>query len=186
MRSPTQLPELEVLGAQRFTVSDALLDTASEALGLRLPASYREFAKRYGFGAVSGMFVVHVPVPAGATPGCAGLLEVSRQLSGELAEMDASQPLNVHPDGTQELVRRLVPFGESVNGDVVAWDPAAPSGGGELWLYLVSMRAGGVYRAAPNLAVFLAKTLEPGLGGMLERMQTHLPATFSPHSFETV
>ncbi|WP_434391129.1 SMI1/KNR4 family protein [Melittangium boletus] len=185
MRSPTQLPELEVLGAQRFTASDALLDTASEALGLTFPPSYREFAKRYGFGEVSDMFVVHVPVPAGATPGCAGLLEVSRQLSRELLEMDAAPPLDVHPDGTRELVRRLVPFGKSRNGDVVAWDPVAPSGGGELWLYLVSMRGGDVHRAAPNLAVFLAKTLEPGLGGMLERMQTQLPATFSPHSFET-
>ncbi|NPD24341.1 MULTISPECIES: SMI1/KNR4 family protein [Corallococcus] len=183
MLGATQLPVLEVKGPQRFTAPEELLDAAEKALGVTLPGSYREFAKRYGFGEVGGMFTVHVPVPAGAQPGCAGLVGLSRELAGELVEDVDRQALDLRPDGTPGLVRRLVPFGTSSNGDVMAWDPAAASGPGELWIYLVSPRSGGVWRAAPNMAVFLAKAREPGLGGMMDRMRTRLPATFVPRPF---
>jgi hypothetical protein len=83
-----------------------------------------------------------------------------------------------------QLVLRLVPFGKSENGNILAWDPQDEPEAEEYRIYVVGTRFSGIRRAAGSLYEFIARALMPNLDGMVGRIDVQLPATFVPVSVE--
>jgi hypothetical protein len=177
----TELPELQVTGPLRDVPSDAQLDAAAERLGLPLPPSYRAFARRYGNGLTGNLFMIYVPMDKQGFDWSTDLVDRSLDMKDEVAESIAAKIINYRPSGSPELAARLVPFGSSENGDILAWDPAqASSNDGELWIHVIGARMGSVWRSAPDLADFLVRMSEPNTGQVLQRATFECPPTFEP------
>jgi hypothetical protein len=177
----TNLPELTVAGALREVPTDAQLDAAAREMGLPLPPSYRAFARRYGNGLTGGLFIVFVPIDRTGFDWSDDLAVRSQELKEELAESLAARTIRYQPHGSPEILARLVPFGASENGDILAWDPGEPSSDdGELWIYVIGPRKGYVSRSASDLADFLTRMSQPGTGQILPRAEFACPATFEP------
>ncbi|WP_426730111.1 SMI1/KNR4 family protein [Myxococcus faecalis] len=179
---PTELPILNPTGPLMAQPTDALLDEASRRLQLELPPSYREFARRYGYGLTAGLFMIAVPVDTAGAEWSEDLVERSAELAQELAASVDGKYISYKPDGTEERVRRLVPFGASENGDILAWDPRERAPDGEYAVYVIGARKYGVSRVAEGFAEFLNKVLEPNTGGVLARATFTLEATFEPRA----
>lgn len=173
----TILPRLEVSSGPRFVATDEQLDDAGRALGFPLPPSYRAFAREYGAGRLADLFLIVVP---GGTPGCNDLVAHSRALADSIRESLARGFVRFSPDGSAELVARLVPFGTSENGDTLCWDPGLATPEGELPVYVIGARRDATRRAAHAFAEFVRKVLEPGMGGILGRSDGVLPPRFDP------
>lgn len=144
---------------------------------MRLPRSYRSFVQRYGYGLTAGLFIIYVPTTA---TGCDSLVGRSAELREELEVSVRGNWVQFAPDGSRELVLRLMPFGYSENANILAWDPTSPSEPEEFWIYVVGSRKSGIRKAAPNLSEFVRRILEPGVGGILGRADFQLEATFDP------
>jgi SMI1/KNR4 family protein SUKH-1 len=177
----TNLPELTVTGELREVPTDAELDDAAAQLGLTLPPSYRTFARRYGHGLTGELFIIFVPMDKTGFDWSSGLVDRSSELKEELAESLAAKTVRFQPSGSPEIVGRLVPFGASENGDILAWDPGEPSSeDGELWIYVIGSRKGSVWRSAPDLADFLTRMSQPQTGKVLPRANFDCPRVFQP------
>jgi len=175
-----QTVDLQLQGEPIALPTDEALDAAGAALGTALPPSYRAFVKRYGFGLSAGLFMIYVPAPPGYTGRSQNLVDTSRVLSRELREALAHGWIRFEPDGSEEIVRRLIPFAYSENGDRLAWDPADPTGEGEFAIYAIGEGYDPITRAAPHLVGFFEKALAPGMGGILGRANFTLEPTFKP------
>lgn len=129
------------------SASDAELDTAVATVGVSLPPSYREFARRFGYGRIFNRLILYIPMG----DHCDSLTVRSPGLARFFREGIEKEYFEYEPDGSPELVRRLIPFGISEDGHYFAWDPAEPTGGGELAVYAIGSKMLSVTRAAPNL-----------------------------------
>ena len=160
-----QLPNLVVSAGDRFLADDSALDRASGELGVALPESYREFARRYGYGLTAGLFTIYVPVDSAGAQWNTDIVGQSSELRRELDESLDEAWEYFGPEGSLEIVRRLVPFAGSENGDIIAWDPRDATSADELRIYRVGPRKSYVKRFGEDL------------GEMLRRAG---PATFTP------
>jgi len=176
----TALPKLKAAETPIDPPDDARLDDGANKLGIALPPSYREFARKYGYGLTGDLFMIYVPVDTRGAEWSEDLAGMSKTLAGELkAAIDAGY-FKFAPDGSREIAVRLVPFGASENGHVLAWDPGAPGAGGELPIYTVGSRKDYLVRAADSLGDFLTKMSRPKQGGMFLGATDPLPPKFEP------
>lgn len=100
--------------------TDATLDAFERALGFELPESYREFVKLFGPGELAETVRIYAPVGAKRPGDLDAFVRGFRKGAAFLGEAY----------GDRALVTRAVPFANTVFGDVIAWDPGAPAGGG--------------------------------------------------------
>ena len=121
--------------------------------GLELPPTYREWVRRFGCGEVADLIVLFVPLLDAEHPD--DLRAWSRGKREFLLEGVREKYFEYAPDGTEELVARLVPFGLSTNGHVFAWDPAQATEGGEFVVYAIGSKMLAVRRAAASFADFV-------------------------------
>ena len=92
--------------------------TTSNAIGFRLPPSYVEFCAKYGRGAIDNLVTIWVPTIA-VPDNLAAMMPVAReQLLVDIHDGFAEYP----PDADEAIAARLVPFGNSSNAHVFAWD----------------------------------------------------------------
>jgi len=152
--------KIRVQGAPRRLLPASQSPTlAFEGLEVRLPASYREFCEQFGFGLLFGFFLFYVP---GSGPDS---LEVrSAELRGMLQVGVDEGLFDYKPDGSKDLVTRLLPFGSSENGHTIAW--LVPRGNArssevELELYLIASRYNGVRKLASSFREFVDLCLDP-------------------------
>lgn len=176
MKQRLPLPELQQVASSTLIPTNEQLDAAAAALGIQLPASYREFAKRYGYGLTAGLFIIYVPIEA---PRCDSLVDRSRELAEELADSVRDNCIDYKPDGSPEIIRRLIPFGYSESAHILAWDPQLPQND-EYEIYVIGARKFGVRRTASDLREFLLKAVLPGVGGMIGRATFQLDPKFEP------
>lgn len=174
----TELPRLEIVKPITYVPADSALEEAGARMGIALPPSYVAFSKRYGFGLTCGLFIIYVPVPK--PPPYGDLVAYSADLRRELEDSMAAGRMRYEPDGSEDLIRRAVPFGGSENGNILFWDSQEKLAGDEYPIYVVGARKSGVMRAAHDLGEFLTKALQPNLGGVLGRATFTLDPTFEP------
>jgi hypothetical protein len=169
-------PPLEMMGPATLTVDEATLAKTRFAGNFQLPKSYRNFANRFGYGRLGGLLLIYVPMGKKGD----SLAIRFKELRGML-EMSMEEDLfEFEPDGSPELVQRLVPFGISENGHTLAWDPEEPTAADENAIYVVGAKALAVYKAAPNLYDFVEKLLNNDVKKVLGPGYKRLPATFQP------
>lgn len=174
----TLFPPLQLLGPLTATVAPEALALVRLGDGLALPASYRAFMQTYGYGLLCGRLILFVPL---AECGEDDIRFRSPALADFFEEGVEDEWFEYEPDGSPELVRRLVPFGISEDGHFFAWDPREPTGPGELMIYAVGSKFLAVRRAAPTLYDLVAGCLdERQVKRILGPGYTPLPATFRP------
>lgn len=172
------IPELAVTrDVPRLIPSDEQLARAREAFGFDLPASYVQFVRRYGYGLSVNLYLIYIPKAGGDD-----LVGRSRFLAERLRDAVKHGYARFTPDGSRELVERLVPFGYSENGETLAWDPTMRTTSEELAVFLIGGGGRGVYRAGDDLGEFLRRTLSVDRGGIGGRAASMLQPTFEPHS----
>jgi hypothetical protein len=177
----TPIPELTMAGESTYRPHAEAFTSAERELGISLPESYRAFTSKYGFGLTAGLFMIYVPVPASETRRSENLVSSARTLARENREAIAQRFFrNYAPDGSEEIARRLVPFGYSENGDRILWDPAEKNEEGELAVYVIGSGFSPVRRAGRDLGEFLSRALQPGVGGLLGNATFTLQPTFEP------
>lgn len=177
----TGIPALVLKGSLKDVPTENQLNDAAARLNIALPPSYREFAMRYGNGLTCGLFMIYVPMERTGFAWSSSVVDMSNDLKRDIKEAAEGKFLNYKPDGSPELARRLVPFGGSENGDILAWDPASPSSNdGELWIYVVGPRSDSIARSAPDLVDFIRRCSLPNTGDVLRRAEFTLPPTFEP------
>lgn len=93
----------------------AALDRFEKKYGFKLPASYRAFVETFGPGELGRYFRIHAPGYPGREIDLGEYVEGMRQSADMFAEIY----------GDADLVARMVPFGDTIGGDVIAWDPRA-------------------------------------------------------------
>lgn len=105
-RLAKRLPRIDSIGPARRNPDAAKLDRHEKRTKLALPASYRAYCEVFGEGTFCGYFNVHVP---------GGRLESFQEEASGRKEF-----VGEHYGAWAE---RLVPFADTVGGDIVAWDP---------------------------------------------------------------
>src|SRR5262249_875114 len=66
------------------------------------------------------------------------------------------------PDGSPELFKRLIPFGTTKNGAMIAWDRDEKTSPDEYMIYVVASKLLACRRAAPDLYDFISRCLDTG------------------------
>jgi hypothetical protein len=143
--------------------------------GFQLPASYCDFATEFGYGLLCNLLIIYLPMKGGDT-----LPLRSKELAGMLHQTMASGFFEYGPDGSPDLVSRLVPFGISENGHTLAWDPELRKNLKEPLIYVVGPKCLAVRKGAPNLYTFVEQCLDERVRGMLGPGYNPLNATFRP------
>lgn len=169
-------PPLTLTRPPTLTASADELASVDLRSGFQLPASYRDFAKTFGYGLLCNLFLIYIPM---------GNEDSLPKRSAGMTKVNLDSVENdwfyYKPDGSPELVRRLIPFGTSENGNFLAWDPAEPTGANEYAIYLLGARAYGVQRAASDLYEFIKILLDEHRGrALLGNAYTVIRPTFKP------
>ncbi|WP_437624601.1 SMI1/KNR4 family protein [Sorangium sp. So ce1151] len=129
------------------TSSDSDIQEAEAALGVPLPPSFCDFARRFGYGRIFNLMILFIPMGNH----CDSITVRGPSLVRFFHEEIDNKYFEYDPDGSPELARRLIPFGISEDGHFFAWDPAEPTGGGELMIYAIGSKMLAVRRAGRNL-----------------------------------
>ncbi len=159
MTAPPRYPALERLecdGKPRVVSDDGLLARAEQALGgVKLPASYRFFAKTFGSGLLCNFWMIFVPLEGGDS------FVERREGAAEMIARGVEDGLfDYRPDGSKTMVERLVPFAASENGDLLAWDPEDRSGSDEMRIFRIHTRFAAVRGICADLDELVAICLD--------------------------
>lgn len=97
---------------------------ASDEAGFAFPPTYVEFCREYGRGEIDSLLYIWVPTMAHPDR----ISQMWRTAQANLRTDVEHDLAEYAPDGSPELACRLVPFGFSSNGHVLAWDPTDVDG----------------------------------------------------------
>ncbi len=97
-------------------VSNRVLDTFEKTNGLVLPNSYRAFVKKHGACEVAQYFRVRAP----------GTDQPATDLQAFYELLRGVTDVFIETYGAAELVTHMLPFADSVGGDVLAFDLRDP------------------------------------------------------------
>ncbi len=140
-----------------------------------LPASYLEFVHALGYGRLGRLFLIYPP----ALSGCDRLAVSSAALRTMLAESEQAGLVEYEPDGSPELIRRLLPFGIGENGETLAWDAQSASADGERAVFLIGTKTLGVWLVGQTMYDFIEFVTSESFTRILPGYGALLP-TFEP------
>jgi hypothetical protein len=168
---------------QQPTLSAADISTLltyTFADGKGFPPSYIDFAMELGWGRLCGLFLVYVPL-AQQPDSWLVRSPYIRHLLDEFYDEMEHDPFFVEPDGYKGIERAPVPFGMSENGQYLAWDANHRRANGELPIYVLAARFGGIRYGATDLYQFVEKcTDNTAVKSALGPGYAALPRTFEP------
>lgn len=146
--------------------------------GRRFPASYRRFAKKYGYGLLCDLFLIYVPLG----DYCDSWLNQTSDLKEIFNDFILNNwYLTLEPDGNESLILNAVPFGKSENGDFLFWDIFSEPQKDEFDIYITDFAGIGVIKIAESMDEFVDKITNPNLDSrILEFVNHSLPPVFSP------
>jgi hypothetical protein len=173
-----RFPELEIVGAKPLLRS-ADADLSAPLLnGFAIPRSYKESCKKYGYGRLFRRLILYPPMAN--TRYCDSLQAASARLHGVFEEAVVKEYIEYEPDGSPELVHRLVPFGISEDGHFFAWDPQEATGPEENRIFVMGPRCCGVWRGPTDLYEFVESCLDDRVRSVLGPGYEPLPRVFEP------
>jgi hypothetical protein len=148
--------------------------------GQGFPPSYRTFATQLGWGRLCALWLIYVPLGNHPDSWLVQSLAIRQWMDAFYAEM-AHDLFLLEPDGYDGIERSLLPFARSENGEYLAWDMAHRDAAGELPIYVLAPRLGGVRYGAESLGQFVEKcTDDVAVKTMLGAGYAALPVVFEP------
>jgi hypothetical protein len=149
--------------------------------GLGFPPSYQEFAREFGWGCLGGLFLIYVPLGNYPDSWLVRSPCIREALDEFYAEMAPDDPFSLEPDGYLGLAPSLLPFAMSENGQYLAWDISKRGPDGELPIYVIASRMGGLRYGGANLHELVERCLhEQAVKQVLGPGYPPLPPTFAP------
>ena len=101
--------ELKILKEPITHVDTVFLDKYRFSNGRGFPLSYREFAKKYGYGLLCKLFLIYVPLGEY----CDSWSNQAKILKHTFNEFISNNwYLTLKPDGNEPLIKNAVPFGK--------------------------------------------------------------------------
>jgi hypothetical protein len=148
--------------------------------GKGFPPSYIAFATELGWGRLCGLFLIYVPMKQHADSWLVQSSRIKHFMNEFYVEIEDA-PFLAEPDGYLGIEQALLPFGMSENGQYLAWDTNHRGADGELPVYVLAARFGGIRYGATDLYQFVGKcTDNTAVKSALGPGYTALPHTFEP------
>lgn len=145
-------------------------------LNLDIPSSYRSFLEKFGYSRFGGLVLLYAPISGHPDDLSVRAKQLRRMLIDSL-EADIAE---LEPDGSPELLTRLVPFGVSENGHTFGWDPRSVVGS-EPEVVAIGAKVLSVRRTGLGFVDFLSSLATPeGASRLLGSGATPLPPTVEP------
>lgn len=173
------LDTIRVLGSDVRLPRGEDFAACEAAMGIRLPASYKAFAQRFGYGLLAEIFLVYVP-QIGVCDSLERRSQAIRETMAYCLEHDIAE---FEPDGSPRLFERLCPFGVSENGDTLAWDPLSAGRDDELDLYVLGNKMLSVAKAGRTMEEFIQAVTGPQVKRTLGPGYEPLARTFLPRAW---
>lgn len=136
---------LTISGAPALAKPPKLTEFERKA-GIRLPESYKSFMCEIGSGQLGNYFNFR-GFPARKGGGGMSVFELWSLYRENLADY-------VETYGQKRVVSRLVPFCDTIGGDIIAWDPESPTEAAKQEYQIVMLPDGG------SKLIVLAKSFE--------------------------
>ena len=148
---------------------------------LPFPESYLRFANTFGYGLLMDLFIVYVPMGNFADSWHNRSFEIRNTYITDVIKNDIW--FDLAPDGSIELLKRLVPFAISENGHYLFWD-IDNGAENEFDIYLTDFRSTGFIKVADSIYDLINKlTSEKDFRKVLPYAVSPLQPIF--HCFKT-
>lgn len=169
---------IKILGEHITKADQKMLENFQFQNGRRFPASYRKFAKKYGYGLLCDLFLIYVPLG----DYCDSWINQTSELKETFNEFISNEwYLTLEPDGNESLILNAVPFGKSENGEFLFWDISSEPQKDEFNIYITDFGGIGVIKIAESLDEFIDKITNSNLDAKTsEFINQSLSPIFSP------
>ncbi|MHC6203861.1 SMI1/KNR4 family protein [Breznakiellaceae bacterium SP9] len=118
------------------------------------PDSYKDFVKKYGYGITLGEFFIYIPMDNYGDSWNIRTEAIKNTYYNDIIRNNIW--FELEPDGNIELLKRLVPFSSSENGEYLFWDPETKNGN-EFNIYITDFRGMGFRKAGNTLYEVIGK-----------------------------
>lgn len=112
------------------------------------PNSYRNFVMEYGYGLALGQFHIYIPMDNYGDSWNIRSIEIQSTYYDDVENDDIW--FELEPDGTIDLIKRLIPFASSDNGYYLFWD-AESQIDSEFDIYITDFRGTGFTKIGESL-----------------------------------
>lgn len=152
----SQIFDLKLSGTPLDFGDTQSLETYRFPNGKGFPDSYKDFVLTYGYGVALGEFLIYIPMEDYGD----SLFVRSEEIKSTYIEDVYNNDIwfELEPDGSPELLKRLLPFASSENGLYLFWDYESNPQPHEFDIYLTDFRGtgfkkvgGSLYRVINNL-----------------------------------
>jgi hypothetical protein len=169
---------LRILNNQITKVDLQFLENFQFSNGRKFPKSYREFAKKYGYGLLCDLFIIYVPLG----DYCDSWINQTSVLKETFHDFISNDwYLTLEPDGDESLILDAVPFGKSENGEFLFWNISSEPQKDEFDIYITDFGGIGVIKIAESMSEFINKITNLNLDSRINEFVNHsLPQTFLP------
>lgn len=143
--------------------------------GLKLPASYREFIQIFGPGDLGAYFRIYAPGYPGTIADLDAFIEMIRD----------SEDIYIDTFGKKNaaFIRRMLPFSDTIGGDIIVWDPKTVSSGAdhEYHVFMLPDDQETIVELAPDFKTFVLDTcLGPKFGKIVRDPNYQVVRQFMP------
>ena len=136
---------LEVIGNPVEFGNKNFLESFQFSNNIPFPGSYKEFVKKFGYGITLGQIFIYIPMDNYGDSWNIRTEEIKQTYYNDIVNNNIW--FDLEPDGNIEILKRLVPFSATENGDYLFWDLEDITGN-EFTIYTTDFRTG--FRKAGN------------------------------------
>ena len=151
---------LKVIGEVTEYGDLAFLETHRLKNGKPFPDSYKAFVREYGYGRALGEWLIYIPMGEYGDSWSVRSQEIRGAYINYVMSGDIWWELE--PDGSVELMIRMIPFAMSENGYYLFWDIERGEGN-EFEIYMTDFRGMGFRRVGASLYAVIEKMTGSGL-----------------------
>jgi hypothetical protein len=124
------------------------------------PESYKEFIKEYGYGLTLNYFHIYIPMDNYGDSWNIRTEEIKNTYYKDL--MNNNIWFDLKPDGSKELLKRLIPFSSSDAGEYLFWNPESINQK-EFEIYITDFKGMGFKKIGNTLYEIMEKLIDEKL-----------------------
>lgn len=139
---------LRIIGTPSEFGNTSFLESFRFKTGIPFPNSYKEFTLKYGYGIALEQFHIYIPMDNYGDSWNIRTEEIKSTYYKDVINNDIW--FDLEPDGSVDLLKRLVPFASSNNGYYLFWDLNSFFNN-ELDIYITDFRGSGFIKIGHSL-----------------------------------